>query len=547
MRKANITYEPQGLTGFIVTLSFDEDSSLTLSGQADGPDPTIAGTSQFTRNPALVDNLWAYATQENFARRTMWRSQDERKGHAECARRHGDLSRYIAELIQVGIDSKADRLEWCSGCLGFQWHRRVADKTLIPWAFLCQKCGSPTSVCFAPQCKNMAVRRPGGKRLPRYCAEHRHEIPSFAKLSQSIKSLDGYEDWLSFDKHNFASTTRITTAGTVGAAILFSGAWIAAPAIGGAIGVTALGGSLTGAAATSHGLAMLGLGSLASGGFGMAGGTVAIAVVGGGLGGVVGGRAASAYTSDDKSFKIERLQEGTGPPVVLASGFLTQGDNGWGSWESLIRERYPNSPVYRVHWGSKELKSIVVAGGSTTSKVFLNQVVKTAAQLASKASAKAVSTVGYPLLAADVIANPWNVARKRADKTGDALADILYRTETDKFILVGHSLGARVMAATASVLGTRSGLPRLESVHLLGAAIGADRVWHTLNASVTDRVWNYHSSNDKILQLGYRVAQGGQKAAGVVGIKSTLRNIKNVDLSKSVLGHDGYFTAAKLR
>ncbi len=393
----------------------------------------------------------------------------------------------------------------------------------------------------------MAVRRLGAAQPPRYCSEHRHEIPSFAKLSQSIKSLDGYEDWLSFDKHNFASTTRIATAGTAAAAILFSGAWIAAPAIGGAIGVTALGGSLTGAAATSHGLAMLGLGSLASGGFGMAGGTVAIAVVGGGLGGVVGGRAASAYTSDDKSFKIERLQEGTGPPVVLASGFLTQGDNGWGSWESLIRARYPNSPVYRVHWGSKELKSIVIAGGSTTSKVFLNQVVKTAAQLASKASAKAVSTVGYPLFAADVIANPWHVARKRADKTGDALADILYRTETDKFILVGHSLGARVMAATASVLGTRSGLPRLESVHLLGAAIGADGDWHTLNASVADRVWNYHSSNDQVLRKIYRVAQGGQKAAGVVGITSTLRNIKNVDLSKSVLGHDGYFTAAKLR
>ncbi len=366
-------------------------------------------------------------------------------------------------------------------------------------------------------------------------------------MSQSIKSLDGYEDWLSFDKHNFASTTRITTAGTVGAAILFSGAWIAAPAIGGAIGVTALGGSLTGAAATSHGLAMLGLGSLASGGFGMAGGTVAIAVVGGGLGGVVGGRAASAYTSDDKSFKIERLQEGSGPPVVLASGFLTQGDNGWGSWESLIRKRYPNSPVYRVHWGSKELKSIGVAIGSTTSKVVLNQVVKTAAQLASRASAKLVSPVTYSLLAADALANPWHVARARADKTGDALADILYRTETDKFILVGHSLGARVMAATASVLGTRSGLPRLESVHLLGAAIGADRDWHTLNASVADRVWNYHSSNDQVLRKIYRVAQGGQKAAGVVGIKSTLRNIKNVDLSKSVLGHNDYFTTAKLR
>lgn len=46
-------------------------------------------------------------------------------------------------------------------------------------------------------------------------------------------------------------------------------AWVAAPLIGGAIGVAA---GLSGAAATAHGLAILGGGSLAIGGLGMAGG-----------------------------------------------------------------------------------------------------------------------------------------------------------------------------------------------------------------------------------------------------------------------------------
>ena len=47
------------------------------------------------------------------------------------------------------------------------------------------------------------------------------------------------------------------------------GGWIAAPAIGAALG-SAVG--LAGAAATAHGLALIGGGSLAAGGYGMAGG-----------------------------------------------------------------------------------------------------------------------------------------------------------------------------------------------------------------------------------------------------------------------------------
>ena len=60
----------------------------------------------------------------------------------------------------------------------------------------------------------------------------------------------------------------------------------------------------------------------------------------------------------DKSFRIQKLRDGEGPAVLLASGFLTEGDTGWGSWRRIIDQRYPGSPVYRVHWGSKELKNL---------------------------------------------------------------------------------------------------------------------------------------------------------------------------------------------
>jgi hypothetical protein len=74
---------------------------------------------------------------------------------------------------------------------------------------------------------------------------------------------------------------------------LFSiaGGFIAAPHLGAAIGA-AMG--LSGAAATSAGLAALGFGSVAAGGFGMAGGTVIV----GALAGVVGGGTSLKLASD---------------------------------------------------------------------------------------------------------------------------------------------------------------------------------------------------------------------------------------------------------
>ena len=59
-------------------------------------------------------------------------------------------------------------------------------------------------------------------------------------------------------------------------------ALVAAPAIGGAVG--SLVGGYSGAVASSYGLALLGGGSIASGGLGMAGGTVVVTALGAALG-----------------------------------------------------------------------------------------------------------------------------------------------------------------------------------------------------------------------------------------------------------------------
>jgi hypothetical protein len=393
----------------------------------------------------------------------------------------------------------------------------------------------------------MADRGTGSARVPRYCAEHRHDIRGFAKLNSEIRSLDAVDDWLSFEKRNLAAGTRVAVMSTAAAAVIAPAAFFAAPAIAGALGASALGGSLTGAAAVSHGLAMLGGGSLAAGGLGMAGGTAVVVATGAAVGGSLGAVTTSAYVRDDKSFHIRKLRDGVGTPVLLASGFLTEGDDGWGGWQRMIDERYPDAPVYRVFWGSKELKAFGYASASGMFKAAAAQALKVGAQRATKKGAAAVPYFGSLLIAQEIIANPWTLAVRRAGMTGASLADILGRTQEDSFVLVGHSLGARAMATAAGILSTRPGAPKLEAVHLLGAAIGAKQDWRPLNDSVQDRVWNYHSHKDAVLSKLYRTAQMGQHAAGVDGIRTSLKHISNVDLTTTVEGHSDYFAVAHLR
>lgn len=82
----------------------------------------------------------------------------------------------------------------------------------------------------------------------------------------------------------------VWTAIAVGGAVVFGGLGVlAAPSIGSALGSAA---GLSGAAATAHGLALLGGGSLAVGGAGMAGGMAVVTAAGVGIGTVTGGGAA---------------------------------------------------------------------------------------------------------------------------------------------------------------------------------------------------------------------------------------------------------------
>lgn len=515
--------------------------TLTLAGSTTDVEPeVIEGAEQLSGNRALVDNAWAFAKFTHL--KVSLPSPEEQKRAEQLADAHHATAEWLADLADDVTHETASG--WCSGCFAAAEHRKVRMPAGRLPAYVCSNCGSGTLPCAGPGCDNMAVRGRGGVRLPRYCAEHRHDIPGFEKAQTTIDSLSDYEEFLEFDKPNLSRMTKLVGVSLAGLAVGGPFGTIASEAIGGAVGT--LVGGYTGAAASSYGLALLGGGSLAAGGIGMAGGTLVVAGCSAALGGALGASVTNAYIREDSSFHIEMLRGGSGVPVVVCNGFLSESGKGWGEWKEIVTQRYPDSPVYRVHWGAKELKNLGIFTSAAAVKGAGPAALQQAALAATKSGAKKLGPIAPLLVAAEFAKNPWHVAKVRANKTGIALADLLARTDIESYVLVGHSLGARAMAVAAQALGTKADAPRIQAAHLLGAAIGAESDWGTLTDGVDDHVYNYHSTNDGVLRYVYKAVQGGQAAAGFEGFVPSPPKVRNIDVSDSVKGHSDYHTEVEL-
>lgn len=385
----------------------------------------------------------------------------------------------------------------------------------------------------------------GLQKLPRFCAEHRHDIPDFTKSKTKIRALTDFKKLMKFAKPNYSKHAKIASGAGIFSAITLVTVGAAAPSIGGIIG--SLGTGLSGAAATSHGLAILGGGALTAAGWGMAGGTLVLSAAGALLGGGLGYKTSTAYLGQDKSFDIKLIRKGFGTPIVVINGFLTEQKTDATPWKNLVNSKYSDAPIYMVKWGSKELKDLGAFAGGYAVKSVIRSGMKELAKTASKAAPAALDPIFLSITAVALVKNPWWVAKNRADKTGVILADLMARTKESSFIILGHSLGARVALVAAEVLATKKDAPKIEELHLFGAAVSQRRNWHQLSDSVPGNVFNYYSNNDAVLGMAFRAAQGGSRAIGEVGIRSSHANLIDVSVSRTVQSHSGYLENIELR
>ena len=316
----------------------------------------------------------------------------------------------------------------------------------------------------------------------------------------------------------------------------------AAPAIGGAIGSTA---GLTGAAATSHGLAVLGGGALATGGLGMAGGTAAVALGAAALGGVGGGILVNKYVGDIQDFDIKKRHKGEGenPRVVFVNGFLSQGESLLKDWKPTLKSRFEENPWMEVGWESKHLRDLGGLAFGAGAQQALGEAAKKMAVRATKLAGKKLGPLASMGMLLDIGGNAWWVAMVKAQQTGQVLADLICRTAPEKkYILLGHSLGARVLYFTLQALTARDEAPRVQEVHLLGGAVSSDRKsWQGLSRAVSGTINNYYSKNDDVLRYLYPVGTLFQSdPIGRNPIEGSNPGIRNHNVTSFVDGHTGF-------
>jgi hypothetical protein len=535
---ATLEYQPQG-RGFELRLDAGGLELVTRGAGLNDGDPEVSGSPELTGNVSLVALVLGYAANELTYRRL--RSKEKRASHREAADAKRDDALALADMV-VRLGERTVTA-WCSGCFGKTMHRHVQRADRPKHTYLCQECGATTVECAVPGCSHHAAVGPRARINLSYCAEHRHQVPGFERLDARIPGLGDYREFLKHEVHNAGRITWVA-GGVIGAAAVVAPlAFFAAPAVGAALGSSMLGGSLTGAAATSHGLAMLGGGAAASGGLGMAGGTAVVTATGTALGGALGATTALAYARADPSFAIDLVRPGVGTPVVFATGFLTEGRSDWAEWQHLIDSRYPKAPVYQVHWGAKELKDLSALVATNAGKAAVRAILKQGARRGNKTFG--LPGIGWVLAAQGIATNPWTVAKTRANMTGATLAELIARTIDGPYVLIGHSLGVRVMVTAAQALATRPGTPRIESMHLLGAAVKRKGDWRGLEASTSGTVWNYWSSNDNVLRWLYRLSELGE-AVGQKGFKSSFPRIKDRNSSRLVSGHSEYVSKVTL-
>jgi len=471
------------------------------------------------------------------------------------------LNKNIEKFSDNYIDSKLDEIEsYCSWC--FEKHGVILKEknSFSRNIYICKGCGKEVVKCRV--CDNKAKYSEKAESLENseekdnkvtmwsnnFCAVHEGQIAKFESLNWSLNTIGEYRDIVERTERNYKKigTTIGFTIG--GAAVIAPLAFMAAPAIGGAIG-TSMG--VSGAAATNAGLATLGGGALATGGAGMAGGVAVVTAAGAALGGKSGAVISNSYFGDIDGFDIIKLRPGVEPAVICIDGFLNEGSRKAPQmWLNGLADKYKENAIYYIKWESQRLEdianSLLLSFGQSTVK----KGATTAALSASKAAATKLAPLGSAFQVLGLASNPWSVAGVKAYQAGALLADIIARTDKE-YILIGHSLGSRVIYSCLSALKTKD-KTFIKDVHLLGGAVNntcsnddksATNVdWKNIENAVNGSIFNYYSMNDTVLKILYKVGESVKFENGTPIGRNKIDNehIEDIDVTDVIKGHTEY-------
>ncbi|KAJ5923777.1 hypothetical protein N7454_009022 [Penicillium verhagenii] len=143
---------------------------------------------------------------------------------------------------------------------------------------------------------------------------------------------------------------------------------------------------------------------------------------------------------------------------------------------------------------------------------------------------------------ARVVDNPFSVAKSRADKAGEILADALInKVQGERPVtLIGYSLGSRLIFSCLQSLAKHGEHGLVESVILMGSPTPSDaKYWRRIRSVVSGRVVNAYSENDSVLAFLYRTSSMQLGIAGLQKVEN-VPGVENIDVSEMISGHLRY-------
>ena len=344
------------------------------------------------------------------------------------------------------------------------------------------------------------------------------------------------------DQNVWGRRLKVGLGTVAGAALIGVTGGLAAPLLAAGIG-TVMGGLGLGATATATYLGA------------MAGSAPLVGALFGAYGGRMAGQMVDNYAKEINDFaflpvhKPSLLKNPTTSSAsaadrrlrvtIAVTGWLTDPTDVVHPWRVIAST---GSEAFALRW---ELDALIRLGNALTTYM------KSAAW--GVASKTVISQTVFATLAAGlwplgivkiarVVDNPFSVARSRAEKAGRVLADALVnRVQGERpVVLVGYSLGARVLYFCLDELARRGAFGLVESVVFIGAAVPADSAgWRRVRSVVAGRVVNVYSTRDSLLGFLYRTASLQYGVGGLQAIEG-VAGVENVDVSEVVEGHTQY-------
>ncbi|KAH8730606.1 hypothetical protein GQ44DRAFT_673532 [Phaeosphaeriaceae sp. PMI808] len=329
---------------------------------------------------------------------------------------------------------------------------------------------------------------------------------------------------------------KVGLASVAGAALIGVTGGLAAPLLAAGVG-TVMGG--------------IGLGATAAAGYlgTLAGSTVLVGGLFGAYGARMTGRAMDDYAKEVEDFAFIPIHRSQDPKhqdnesrrlrvAIAISGWLRESDEIYKPW------RYINKGTegFALRW---ELEALLKLGHSLETFVTSAAWGYAKKKILERTLFATLTAALWPfsiLKIASILDNPFSVAKYRADKAGEVLADALInKVQGERPVtLVGYSLGARLIYSCLQRLAERRAFGLVENVVLAGTPCPSDSAdWRRIRSVVSGRVVNVFSKQDFILGFLYRTSSVQLGIAGLQPIEG-VHGIQNVDVSELVDGHLQY-------